>query len=83
VSVSKSKGLRIGVTGGIGSGKSAVTKMLEEKGVVVVDADVIARLVVAPGTEALSRIAEHFGNKLLQPTGRLDRAALASQGLSR
>lgn len=79
MSATKSKALRIGVTGGIGSGKSAVTKMLEARGVLVVDADVIARLVVEPGTPALSHIAEHFGHTILQPDGTLDRAALRAK----
>lgn len=79
VSGTKSRALRIGVTGGIGSGKSAVTQMLEAKGIVVVDADVIARLVVEPGTAALSRIAEHFGQAILRTDGSLDRAALRAK----
>ena len=79
MSVTKSKALRIGVTGGIGSGKSAVTKMFEARGVAVVDADVIARLVVEPDTQALNLIAEHFGHTILQPDGTLDRAALRAK----
>tara|TARA_R110001606_G_scaffold377848_1_gene537264 strand:+ start:2738 stop:3385 length:648 start_codon:yes stop_codon:yes gene_type:complete len=79
VSVTKSNALRIGVTGGIGSGKSAVTKMLEARGVAVIDADLIARLVVEPGTQALIRIAEHFGQAMLQADGTLDRAALRAK----
>jgi dephospho-CoA kinase len=76
VSATRNKFLRIGVTGGIGSGKSAVTQMLEERGIVVVDADIIARQVVEPGTLALRRIAEHFGHTILRADGSLDRAAL-------
>lgn len=79
VSGTKHKLLRIGITGGIGSGKSAVTQMLEKRGIVVVDADVIARLVVEPGTAALSRIAEHFGHAILSADGSLDRAALRAK----
>lgn len=75
----KSNALRVGITGGIGSGKSAVTQMLEKRGIVVVDADVIARIVVEPGTKALSTIAEHFGHSILRPGGTLDRAALRSK----
>jgi dephospho-CoA kinase len=76
VSLAKHNSLRIGVTGGIGSGKSAVTQMLEQRGIEVVDADVIARLVVERGSQALSSIAEHFGSTILRPDGTLDRAAL-------
>ncbi|GAB5414763.1 MAG: dephospho-CoA kinase [Congregibacter sp.] len=68
--------LRVGITGGIGSGKSAVTDRLAAKGVVVVDADLIAREVVATGSPALAKIAERFGAELLQADGSLDRAAL-------
>lgn len=77
--VTKHSALRVGVTGGIGSGKSAVTKMLETRDIVVVDADVIARQVVERGTEALDRIAEHFGHAILRPDGTLDRAALRTK----
>jgi dephospho-CoA kinase len=66
----------VGITGGIGSGKSAVTSRLEQHGITVVDADVVAREVVEPGTPVLSAIAEHFGENILQPNGALDRAAL-------
>jgi len=51
----------VGITGGIGSGKSAVTDYLETKGITVVDADKVARVVVEPGTSGLAVIAEHFG----------------------
>ena len=66
----------VGITGGIGSGKSAVTDYLETKSVAVVDADKVARLVVEPGTAGLAAIAEYFGEEILQPGGELDRAAL-------
>ena len=66
----------VGITGGIGSGKSAVTARLEEKGIAVVDADVVARQVVEPGSPALDAIAEHFGEGVIQADGALDRAAL-------
>ncbi|UZP75409.1 dephospho-CoA kinase [Candidatus Paraluminiphilus aquimaris] len=66
----------VGVTGGIGSGKSAVTDYLETKGITVVDADKVARVVVEPGTSGLAAIAEHFGRDILLPNGALDRAAL-------
>ena len=66
----------VGITGGIGSGKSAVTDYLETKSVAVVDADKVARLVVEPGTAGLAAIAEIFGEEILLPGGELDRAAL-------
>ena len=66
----------VGITGGIGSGKSAVTDYLETKGINVVDADKVARVVVEPGTSGLVAIAEHFGQEILLPDGGLDRAAL-------
>ena len=66
----------VGITGGIGSGKSAVTDYLETKGITVVDADKVARVVVEPGTSGLAVIAEHFGHDILLPDGTLNRAAL-------
>ena len=66
----------VGITGGIGSGKSAVTDYLETRGITVVDADKVARVVVEPGTPALNAIAEHFGTDILLTDGGLDRAAL-------
>lgn len=68
--------LRVGVTGGIGSGKSAVTERLAALGVPIVDADVAAREVVAPGEPALAAIAAHFGDGVIDADGALDRAAL-------
>lgn len=66
----------IGLTGGIGSGKSTVAKMFGELGVHWVDADIVAREVVEPGTPALAEITGHFGEAVVQPDGSLDRAAL-------
>lgn len=66
----------VGLTGGIGSGKSAAATRFESFGIVAVDADVIARDVVKPGTPALAAITEHFGKAILQDDGTLDRAAL-------
>ncbi|EON93932.1 dephospho-CoA kinase [Marinobacter lipolyticus SM19] len=66
----------IGLTGGIGSGKSTVARMFGALGVHWVDADDVARQVVEPGTPALTRIAEHFGADILQADGSLDRARL-------
>jgi len=68
--------LVIGVTGGIGSGKSAVTRCFEQRGITVVDADVVSRVVVEPGRPALTAIAQHFGADIIQTDGTLDRAAL-------
>ncbi len=66
----------IGVTGGIGSGKSAVMRAFQAKGIEAVDADDMARVVVEPGQPALDAIAEHFGPDILTPEGALDRPAL-------
>lgn len=66
----------IGLTGGIGSGKTTVAKLFGELGVHWVDADVVAREVVEPGMPALDRIRDHFGEAILTDEGRLDRAAL-------
>ena len=69
--------LRVGLTGGIGSGKSAVAQRLAALGAVVIDGDTAARAVVEPGTPGLQRIAETFGPTVLAPDGTLDRAKLA------
>jgi dephospho-CoA kinase len=69
--------LRVGLTGGIGSGKSAVSGRLAALGAVVLDGDKAARAVVEPGTPGLARIAETFGPQALRPDGSLDRAKLA------
>lgn len=66
----------LGLTGGIGSGKTAVAQHFIDLGVHLVDADHAARWVVEPGRPALDRIAEHFGQEVLLPDGQLDRAAL-------
>ncbi|WP_299591403.1 dephospho-CoA kinase [uncultured Microbulbifer sp.] len=68
--------LTVGLTGGIGSGKSAAAARFRHHGVNVVDADVAARVVVEPGQPALAAIAEHFGAGVIQADGALDRAAL-------
>jgi dephospho-CoA kinase len=68
----------IALTGGIASGKSVVSKRLGELGAVVVDADVLAREVVEPGTPGLAAIAEEFGAGVIAPDGALDRAALGA-----
>ena len=66
----------VGLTGGIGSGKSTIANLFAELGVPVVDADVVAREVVQPGSALLRKIAAHFGKHILKVTGELDRAAL-------
>ncbi len=68
--------LRLGLTGGIGSGKSTVASRLAEQGAVLVDADQLARAVVAAGTPGLAEVVEAFGNGVLARSGELDRAAL-------
>ncbi len=68
----------MGLTGGIASGKSEVSRRLVELGAVLVDADVIAREVVEPGTEGLEEVAEAFGREVLADDGALDRAALGA-----
>ena len=70
--------LRIGLTGGIGAGKSTVSAMLVDHGAVLIDADKIAREVVEPGQPLLEKLAEAFGPQVLHPDGSLDRPALAS-----
>jgi len=74
-----SKPYVVGLTGGIGSGKSAVAQCFVDHGVHLVDADQAARWVVEPGRPALDRIVEHFGPAVLQADGQLDRAALRAR----
>lgn len=68
--------LRIGLTGGIGAGKSTVARELERLGAVVIDADVLAREVVAPGSAGLAEVVAEFGEGVLRDDGALDRPAL-------
>jgi dephospho-CoA kinase len=68
--------MRVVVTGGIGSGKSEVTRLFDELGAVVIDADVLAREVVAAGTPGLAEIVRTFGPDLVGPDGELDRPAM-------
>jgi dephospho-CoA kinase len=70
--------LLVGLTGGIGSGKSTVARMLEERSAVVFDADLLAREAVEPGTPGHTAVIERFGADVLAPGGELDREALAS-----
>ena len=67
----------IGLTGGIGAGKSTVAQLFEERGVPIVDADAIARDVVKPGEPALAELVEHFGDSILGADGELNRGKLA------
>lgn len=71
--------LMVGLTGGIGAGKSTVTATLAEAGAVIVDADRIAREVVEPGTPGLAMLVAEFGEDIVGPDGALDRAALAAR----
>jgi dephospho-CoA kinase len=70
--------LKVGLTGGIGSGKSEVSRRLVAKGAVLIDSDANAREVVAPGTPGLAAIVEEFGPEVLLPDGALDRPKLGS-----
>lgn len=71
--------LIIGLTGGIGSGKSTVTKYFEQLGVPVIDADIITRELVKPGEDALKEIEAHFGPEIIQNDGQLNRAWLRAR----
>ncbi|WP_405873852.1 MULTISPECIES: dephospho-CoA kinase [unclassified Streptomyces] len=70
--------LKVGLTGGIGAGKSEVSRLLVECGAVLIDADRIAREVVAPGTAGLAAVVEAFGDEVLTADGSLDRPRLGS-----
>ncbi len=70
--------LRVGLTGGIGAGKSSVSSLLASYGAVVVDADVLAREALAPGSPGLAQVVQEFGPDVLAPDGALDRGALAA-----
>jgi dephospho-CoA kinase len=70
--------LKVGLTGGIGAGKSEVSRLLVERGAVLIDADRIAREVVAPGTPGLAAVVEAFGGEVLAADGSLDRPRLGS-----
>ena len=69
--------LLVGLTGGIGAGKSTVAELLAARGAVIIDADQVARAVVEPGQPALKKLVERFGESILDPDGRLERGALA------
>lgn len=69
----------VGVTGGLGAGKSTVARMLGSRGAVIVDADELAARALEPGTGSYERVCELFGDEIVQPDGRLDRAAIAQR----
>jgi len=68
--------LRVGLTGGIGAGKSEVSRRLQALGALVIDSDRLAREVVAPGSDGLGEVAAEFGDQMVQDDGTLDRTAL-------
>ena len=70
--------LVVGLTGGIGAGKSTVSRLLADRGAVIVDADLIAREVVEPGGPAYQGVVDRFGSSVVLPDGQLDRPALAA-----
>ena len=72
----------VGLTGGIGSGKTVVSDYLAELGVPIIDTDVIARTIVEPGQPALAQLVSEFGQQILQENGELDRAALRTLAFS-
>ncbi|MFN8232512.1 MAG: dephospho-CoA kinase [Actinomycetota bacterium] len=71
--------LLVGLTGGIGSGKSTVGRLLAERGAILIEADALAREVVEPGTPGFERVVEAFGTGVVTPEGSLDRPALARE----
>jgi dephospho-CoA kinase len=74
--------LLVGLTGGIGAGKSTVAEMLARRGAIVLDADAVARQVVEPGKPAFDAIVERFGRDVVAPDGTLDRPALAAKAFA-
>lgn len=74
--------MRVGLTGGIGSGKSTVAQMLVDHGALVIDADVIARRIVEPGSPVLARLADEFGTDIVDHDGTLKRALLAERAFA-
>ena len=77
------RALRVGLTGGIGAGKSTVAALLEAHGAVVTSADEISRDVVSPGSDGLAAVVAEFGEEILAPDGSLDRSARRAHGLLR
>jgi dephospho-CoA kinase len=74
--------LLVGLTGGIGAGKSTVAQLLTDRGAIIIDGDVIARRVVEPGRPALASIVERFGPEVLADDGTLDRPRLAAKAFA-
>lgn len=72
----------VGLTGGMGAGKSTVARMLERRGAVVIDADVLARQALLPGTSGYTKVTELFGPEVIAPDGEIDRDALARRVFS-
>ncbi len=72
----------VGLTGGIGAGKSTVAERLRVRGAVIIDADEVARAVVEPGEPAFDALVERFGSDIIGPDGRLDRAVLAKRAFA-
>lgn len=70
--------LRLGLTGGIASGKSTVSRIFAELGAIIIDSDVLAREVVAPGTDGLAEVVEVFGEEVLTEAGEMDRAKVGA-----
>lgn len=68
----------IGLTGGIASGKSTVSKLLKKMGAVVIDADIVSREIMVKGTEAYNKIVEYFGREILKEDGEIDRKKLGN-----
>jgi dephospho-CoA kinase len=71
--------LLVGLTGGLGAGKSTVARLLAERGAVVVDADELARRALEPGTSGFEQVCDLFGRDILDPRGRIDRRELAAR----
>jgi dephospho-CoA kinase len=79
MSINNTQKIVIGLTGGIGSGKTTIANFFRDLGVDIVDADIAARTVVEPGSIALAKISQHFGLQFIQPDGTLNRSLLRSQ----
>jgi dephospho-CoA kinase len=75
--------LRVGLTGGLGSGKSTISRMFAELGAAVIDADEVGRKLMQPGNAVYDRIVEHFGQRVVRHDGSLDRRALAELAFAR
>jgi dephospho-CoA kinase len=71
--------LLVGLTGGLGAGKSTVARMLGDRGAVVIDADDLSRRALEPGTRAYQQVCDLFGDQVVQPSGALDRTAIAER----